>query len=746
MLSVIVPFKNVEEFLSEALESIASQAVASIEIILVDDHSTDSSVEIARRFVAAHSNLIVKLVDSDGYGPGPARNTGLSLVSGEYLTFVDSDDRLPKGSLQVLLKSAQSNEADVVVGAIRRFDSFREWTPRWVGGVHSVRRDGVTAQSYPEMLRNNYGCGKLYSVEYWRAQELQFENSDVIYEDQPLISQLLWRARTINVLAEAVYDYRRRDDHSSISQRPWDPRDLHDRKLAWERTASQLYSDGAPEPVVRGWARTLFTTHLHWYLNSVPKGGQKYWADLRNALGTVPERYVNELWPTLTARQKIPIALLREDKRDLLLEYLKFRNSNRGDYRVGYDGITEAVPARVSDALSHEDSLTRWEAIQPDLSMLKGRWIPDSACLAVSIGYALETELPADVNWDLLLKNSDGVVAEAALEMAELSGDERDYWRGQGLVGLLEGEIDLSTSEVVSSPAPSEATLWCRVSIKGILSEFPICRWSASGGARELSTIPLPPQKQLRVVAGRNGRAPLRIRVESPQIAVASIKCEEGRFELTITSSRALSELRVKTGDALITFPLTRMTEREYHCVILSEYLRQVVVGSSEWIPISVTVTGDQVRSAGIDWPGARAAEHLIRDDLSVFRAISSSKGKLMMECFSYGFVSVVALGRQGMKCKLELPSGSLASSWVLNGEESGNLNAELIYVSETEIERLVSKTSYIRVMRVDKSTGVLPLVAGKEVLGILPYVMTGLILEREKPRGLKACQVTFGD
>ena len=101
MISVIVPVYNVEEYLEECLESIQHQTYTDIEIILVNDGSTDTSKEICERFCQIDSRF--RLINQENKGQSAARNRGVKESIGEYLMFVDSDDVINKNVLEVLL-------------------------------------------------------------------------------------------------------------------------------------------------------------------------------------------------------------------------------------------------------------------------------------------------------------------------------------------------------------------------------------------------------------------------------------------------------------------------------------------------------------------------------------------------------------------------------------------------------------------------------------------------------------------
>ena len=112
MISVIVPVYNVEKYLEECLESIKRQTYTDIEVILVNDGSTDRSKEICERYCEKNSRF--KLVNQENKGLSGARNRGMLESKGEFISFVDSDDVLKEDMLDQLMKQMTSEDIDIV--------------------------------------------------------------------------------------------------------------------------------------------------------------------------------------------------------------------------------------------------------------------------------------------------------------------------------------------------------------------------------------------------------------------------------------------------------------------------------------------------------------------------------------------------------------------------------------------------------------------------------------------------------
>lgn len=117
-ISVIVPVYNVDKYIKRAVDSIINQTYSNIEIILVDDGSTDDSKHICDAY--AESENRVRVIHQVNGGAACARNTGIEASNGSYIMFVDADDEVTHNSIEVLLKTALSTGAEIVTGVVER--------------------------------------------------------------------------------------------------------------------------------------------------------------------------------------------------------------------------------------------------------------------------------------------------------------------------------------------------------------------------------------------------------------------------------------------------------------------------------------------------------------------------------------------------------------------------------------------------------------------------------------------------
>lgn len=341
LVSVIVPVYNVEPYIDQCLTSLRKQRYPHLEIIVVDDGSPDGSVAIAERHAAEDPRL--RVVRQPNGGLGAARNTGIKHATGAYLTFVDSDDILPPKAVGTMVGSAERTGSDMVVGAALRFNSNRRWQLDWVE-LHREARPRLVARDFPEIIRNNYTWGKLYRASFWKANALWFREG-AAYEDQPLITQLYIRAAGIDVLPAIVYEWRERDDDSSLSQQVHTLRDLQDRVSAWDAGVAALH-DEAPPNVYEVWLRTLYSAHFHWYLKSKSTIDDDYWATLQGGVSRVSGSALTGPMRGIEPPRRVAVELTRRDLRD---EFHEFRR--RGGYSAAHwpselepDGLILKLP------------------------------------------------------------------------------------------------------------------------------------------------------------------------------------------------------------------------------------------------------------------------------------------------------------------------------------------------------------------------------------------------------------------
>lgn len=323
LISVIVPVYNVEEYLEECLQSVRNQSYRHLQIILIDDGSTDGSAALAA--AQARSDRRIKLVRQANAGLGAARNTGVRQARGRYLCFVDSDDLLVKDAIERLWASISASGSDFVVGSLRRFTSTKSWIPQWAREVHRKDRHHITLAEHPDILKNVFAWNKLFEAEFFRAVIGSFPEG-VRYEDQEPTARGYVNG-TFDVLAAVVYRWREREDGSSITQQKSNHLDLLDR-LAVKQKVARVIATSEDRHVRETWFAKAAGFDLRPYFEVVPRTDEAFWTALRGGLLSLAQNMEPTVWPRIPLIDRLPalaaLADLREDVATLVVRRAEY--------------------------------------------------------------------------------------------------------------------------------------------------------------------------------------------------------------------------------------------------------------------------------------------------------------------------------------------------------------------------------------------------------------------------------------
>ena len=207
-ISVIIPVYNREKYIDACINSVLDQENVNIEIILVDDGSTDSSPAICDRYCSEHANITT--IHTENHGVCHARNTGLDSSTGDYIYFLDSDDLLPEGALEALQCAIEKYDADYSIGElsyqtedgeiITRFSVPSEYSNRQL-----TRNDVLNLMVDTDSRLVIVACNKLFKKEIWSS--LRFNEKYRICEDDKILVPILRNANTIVAIDKVTYHY-----------------------------------------------------------------------------------------------------------------------------------------------------------------------------------------------------------------------------------------------------------------------------------------------------------------------------------------------------------------------------------------------------------------------------------------------------------------------------------------------------------------------------------------------------------
>ncbi len=214
VLSVVVPTHNVRDWVGETLTTISEQQLDGLEIIVVDDHSSDGTREVVAAW--ADSDPRIRLIDAIDFGGANARNLGVQHARGRFLAFCDGDDLVPPGAYKAMVDSLESSGSDIVFGDYLKFSTMKTWRPtdRW--SAYAEQRVGVSLREHPSLIRGRACWNKVFRRDFWDSTGASFPEVARSNDIVPMMTTYL-AAGSIDVIEDVVYLYRARPGASSMT-------------------------------------------------------------------------------------------------------------------------------------------------------------------------------------------------------------------------------------------------------------------------------------------------------------------------------------------------------------------------------------------------------------------------------------------------------------------------------------------------------------------------------------------------
>lgn len=220
-VSIVVPVCNVQNYLKECMDSILKQTLKNIEIICVDDGSTDYSLDILRSYEKRDSRVRVITKANSGYGN--TMNVGMKMAKGKYIGIVESDDYVEANMFERLYKTAEQYEAEIV-----KSDHYIFSTKN---GKNQSKYQWVCPIEYYNKVLNSYTCPEIYTftmmnwtgiylTDFIRTNNIKHnETPGASFQDNGFWYQVISLARRIVFINEAFYYYRQDNPNSSINNK-----------------------------------------------------------------------------------------------------------------------------------------------------------------------------------------------------------------------------------------------------------------------------------------------------------------------------------------------------------------------------------------------------------------------------------------------------------------------------------------------------------------------------------------------
>ncbi|WP_285815958.1 glycosyltransferase family 2 protein [Thomasclavelia cocleata] len=205
LISIIIPVYNVEKYLNRCVASVINQTYSNLEIILVDDGSTDSSYDLCKKLKKEDSRIVV--IHKENGGLSEARNTGISVSTGNYIFFLDSDDYIKENTIEVLYETIKKDNTDLVL-----FDFIK------ILDTGEVIQDETNIKSY-EIVDSKTLLNRIIYGQYWRYVPAwnKLYKSDIwsdlyfpvgkLHEDEYIIHEVFNRCENVSIIPDKLLYY-----------------------------------------------------------------------------------------------------------------------------------------------------------------------------------------------------------------------------------------------------------------------------------------------------------------------------------------------------------------------------------------------------------------------------------------------------------------------------------------------------------------------------------------------------------
>lgn len=559
-VSVIVPIHNVAAYLDACLESLAQQTLADIEVVMVDDGSTDESPEIAARFVDGDPRF--RLLRQQNAGQGPARNTGIDDSNGEFLAFLDSDDVLPRNAYRALVAVLDRTGSDLATGNVRRLTSLGTPRATFLGDAFERERLGTHITRFPSLTVDRLVCNKVFRRSFWDHRGFRFPMG-VRNEDIPVAMTAHYLAGAVDVLPETVYFWRRREAGDlSGSQRRIGEKALRDRVRAVDEVSRFLADRGMTEAKYH-YDRTVLGNDLRYFLDPLDTAGETERQLFLELANDFLDRADPRVLEQPLAIERLKWQLVRRHALPELLEVLRFQVEDLGERspiktRRGFDGDYPyrrdprlGIPGDVYRLDEELALVAKLEDIRLDGETLRLEGYayidmigaPTRGAQSVQLTAVLQDSRRA-VRLRTEAKHRPDVTAAAAQQFASLD------WSG------FAATLDVSRLRRMRVRRTGNWTIEVAVRARGIL------RTSSRLEAAPL--YPLPAVERavggVRLHAGLAPNRELQVRIYRKPVAVRSYSLEGGVLRLegdagSINAGAGLS-VRRRDGSAILDYPL----------------------------------------------------------------------------------------------------------------------------------------------------------------------------------------------
>ncbi len=333
-ISVVVPVYNVEKYLKQCLDSILVQTFSNIEIICVNDGSTDNSRKILEEYKNKDSRI--KIVDKKNGGLSSARNAGMKVAVGEFISFIDSDDWIEPTMLEKLYESMTTHNTDITICAVHQFDEQKQ--------KNDDSNKYYTLEYFDESFDNKVfsyedvrpfimdvcvmAWNKLYRRSHIDECQAEFPEG-LIFEDGPFFFSIFFKTKRVSIVRDFLYNYRINRTGSIIQKAGKKFLDVIDVVELMFNSVKQLENE---EEIRKTFCKKKVEDFIYRFENLDSKYKSQFAKKLKNKSSLVNEEYFTE--DMLKGGFLYNYCLFQGLKTGSVFQYRKIKYSMKMMYKV----------------------------------------------------------------------------------------------------------------------------------------------------------------------------------------------------------------------------------------------------------------------------------------------------------------------------------------------------------------------------------------------------------------------------
>lgn len=300
-VSIIVPVYNAKDTLIKCVGSLINQTLQDIEIILVNDCSTDNSFLIMQLLEEQYPEKILIINSDINRGAGGARNIGLNYASGEYIGFVDSDDEVAPRMFEKLYYKAKESDYDIVDCGFYQESEDRAiiFTSDELAGILDDNKRSELIAS------GGYICTKIFKASYWNESNFIFRENAIL-EDSEIIAYAMATANSIGNVKEVLYLYKDTPGSSSKTPNPLKyATNCYNAMQAIYTTLSPLDNYKELQEATEYEMLQMYSLAINILISSIKKDGNTYQLDLLKKLQLFRNQYITNGYENRYVKSKI---------------------------------------------------------------------------------------------------------------------------------------------------------------------------------------------------------------------------------------------------------------------------------------------------------------------------------------------------------------------------------------------------------------------------------------------------------